>query len=102
MSKCHTTQYLPDAIRHARCLSIRWHTAMITEDQSQTVAFLSSPAAHAGAAVERIDTHASIVFLVGTRAWKLKRSVRYDYLDYSTADKRMAMCEAEVRVNRRT
>lgn len=75
---------------------------MITEDQSSVVAFLSSPATHGGAAVERIDTHASMVFLAGERAWKLKRAVRYDYLDYSTADRRRAMCEAEVRVNRRT
>lgn len=75
---------------------------MITEDQSRVVAFLGAPATHAGAAVERIDTHASIVFLAGDRAWKLKRAVRYDYLDFSTADRRHAMCEAEVRVNRRT
>jgi aminoglycoside phosphotransferase family enzyme/predicted kinase len=75
---------------------------MITEDQSGVIAFLSSPDAHAGATVERIDTHASVVFLAGERAWKLKRAVRYDYLDYSTADRRRAMCEAELRINRRT
>src|SRR5687767_5291310 len=75
---------------------------MITEDQSSVIAFLSSPGAHAGAVVERIDTHTSIVFLAADRAWKLKRAVRYDYLDYSTADRRRAMCEAEVLVNRRT
>ncbi len=75
---------------------------MITEDQSSVVAFLSSPATHAGAAVERIDTHTSMLFLTGERAWKLKRAVRYDYLDYSTADHRRAMCEAEVRFSRRT
>ena len=75
---------------------------MITEDQSSVVELLSSPVTHAGAAVERIDTHASMVFLAGARAWKLKRAVRYDYLDYSTADRRRAMCEAEVRINRRT
>jgi aminoglycoside phosphotransferase family enzyme/predicted kinase len=74
---------------------------MITGDQSAVVAFLESPDAHGGAAVERIDTHASIVFLAGDRAWKLKRAVRYDYLDFSTADRRRAMCEAEVRINRR-
>jgi hypothetical protein len=74
---------------------------MITEDQSSIVAFLSSPATHDGVAVERIDTHTSIVFLAGKCAWKLKRAVRYDYLDYSTADQRRAMCEAEVQINRR-
>ena len=75
---------------------------MITEDQQNVVTYLSSPAAHGGNAVERIDTHASILFLAGERAWKLKRAVRYDYLDYSTADQRRSMCEAEVRINRRT
>lgn len=75
---------------------------MITEDQSEVVEFLAAPSTHAGAAVERIETHASIVFLAGDRAWKLKRAVRYDYLDFSTADERRAMCEAEVRINRRS
>jgi hypothetical protein len=34
-------------------------------------------------------------------AWKLKRAVQYDYLDFSTAELRRLACEAEVRVNRR-
>jgi aminoglycoside phosphotransferase family enzyme/predicted kinase len=71
-------------------------------DQSEVLAFLGAPATHAGAAVERIETHASVVFLAGPRAWKLKRAVRYDYLDFSTPERRQAMCEAEVRINRRT
>ena len=75
---------------------------MVTEDQSEVVAFLGSPAAHGGEAVERVDTHASIVFLSGDRALKLKRAVRYAYLDFSTVERRRAMCEAELRVNRRT
>lgn len=75
---------------------------MITEDQTSTLDFLSAPATHGGSPVERIETHASVVFLAGTRAWKLKRAVRYDYLDFSTAERRREMCEAEVRVNRRT
>ncbi len=75
---------------------------MIAADPSEVVTFLSSPSTHDGAAVERIETHASIVFLAGTRAWKLKRAVRYDYLDFSTVARRRAMCEAELRINRRT
>jgi aminoglycoside phosphotransferase family enzyme/predicted kinase len=73
---------------------------MIMQDQTEVVTFLASPATHGGAPVERIETHASIVFLGGTRAWKLKRAVRYDYLNFSTIDRRKAMCEAEVRINR--
>ena len=75
---------------------------MVTEDQSAVVEFLASPGAHAGEPVEKVETHASIVFLAGRRAWKLKRAVRYDYLDFSTADRRRAMCEAELRLNQRT
>jgi aminoglycoside phosphotransferase family enzyme/predicted kinase len=75
---------------------------MIAEDQSEVVTFLAAPSTHGSAAVERIETHASIVFLAGTRAWKVKRAVKYDYLDFSTVERRRAMCEAEVRINRRT
>ena len=75
---------------------------MITEDQAEVIDFLASPATHGGAVVERIDTHTAIVFLAGTRAWKLKRAVVFDYLDFSTVERRRALCEAEVRLNRRT
>lgn len=50
----------------------------------------------------RIDTHAASVFLAGDRAWKLKRAVRFPYLDFSTSEFRRAALEAELRLNRRT
>jgi aminoglycoside phosphotransferase family enzyme/predicted kinase len=62
--------------------------------------FLGSPETHGGARVERIDTHAASVFLAGHRALKVKRAVRFPFLDYSTLDKRKAACEAELAVNR--
>src|SRR5687768_10543042 len=85
-----------DRHRHLRALS------MITEDQTGVIDFLNVPSTHGAATVERIDTHASIVFLAGTRAYKLKRAVRFDYLDFSTSERRHTLCEAEVRLNRRT
>ncbi len=75
---------------------------MVTEDQSEVIAFLSSRPAHGGAEVERVETHASVVFLCGRHAFKLKRAVRYDYLDFSTVERRRQMCEAELQLNRRT
>jgi aminoglycoside phosphotransferase family enzyme len=42
---------------------------MSEPDQVAVIAFLADPASHGGAAVERIDTHASIVFLAGDRAF---------------------------------
>ena len=66
-------------------------------DQGDVIAFLSRGDAYGrpGDTVERIDTHARCVFLVGDRAWKLKRAIRFSYLDYSTVAKREAMCRAE-------
>ncbi|WP_343287131.1 AAA family ATPase [Azospirillum oryzae] len=66
------------------------------------IAFLGDPRTHGGQPVERIDTHAALVFLAGDRALKLKRAVRYPYLDYSTVGKRRAACLAELAINRRT
>jgi aminoglycoside phosphotransferase family enzyme/predicted kinase len=66
--------------------------------QDRVFAFLTDPATHLG--VHRIDTHAASVFLEGDRALKIKRAVRYPYLDYSTLAKRKAACDEEIRVNR--
>jgi len=73
-------------------------------NQGDIVEFLSRGAAYGqpGDTVTRIDTHASVVFLIGDRAYKLKRAVKFSYLDYSTAAKRQAMCRAEYELNRRT
>lgn len=92
-----------DLRRPARTLRRQSRTGqgMLLSDQQDVIACLASPSTHDGARVERIDTHASIVFLAGRRAWKLKRAVRYDYLDFSTPERRRAMCEAELRLNRR-
>jgi len=73
------------------------------DDQSETVAFLSRPESYGlNEPVQRCETHAAIVFLAGAHAYKLKRAVRYPYLDYSTVERRRAMCEAELAINRRT
>ena len=52
--------------------------------------------------VERITTHAAHVFLVGGRAYKMKRPVRYSFLDFTTLDRRKDALEAELELNRRT
>jgi aminoglycoside phosphotransferase family enzyme/predicted kinase len=49
--------------------------------------------------VEKRETHASWVFLAGPWAHKVKKPVRLEFLDYSTADRRRAACREELRVN---
>ncbi|HLY46995.1 MAG TPA: AAA family ATPase [Stellaceae bacterium] len=72
--------------------------------QQEVIAFLRNPSSYPPATgpVEVIETHASLVFLAGRRAYKLKRAVKYPYLDFSTLARRRAACTAELRLNRRT
>jgi aminoglycoside phosphotransferase family enzyme/predicted kinase len=77
----------------------------LSEDEQQAViAFLSDPLSYGGdvTTVERLSTHASLIFLAGERAFKLKRAVKYPYLDFSTPELRRRACEAELALNRRT
>lgn len=72
--------------------------------QDDVFAFLGEPENHDPVpdSVERIDTHGAVVFLAGPSVYKVKRAVRYAYMDYSTLDRRHAMCLRELDINRRT
>jgi aminoglycoside phosphotransferase family enzyme/predicted kinase len=74
-------------------------TSDATGQQERVFAYLTDPVAHPE--VHRIDTHAASVFLEGDRALKIKRAVRYPYLDYSTLALRKAACDEEISINRR-
>jgi uncharacterized protein len=67
------------------------------------VAFLSRAEAYSPWVNEviRRETHMSWVFLAGDKVFKLKKPVRFPYLDFSTLAKREAACRAELRLNRR-
>ena len=74
-----------------------------TLDLRQKLAFLSDARSYGGAVekVEVRETHMSWVFLAGDYAFKLKKPVRFPYLDFSTLAKRQMACRAEVELNRR-
>jgi aminoglycoside phosphotransferase family enzyme len=67
------------------------------------VAFLTCPEAYPDRPerVEAKETHMSWVFLTDAHAYKLKKPVRYAFLDFSTVEARRRDCEQEVRLNRR-
>jgi aminoglycoside phosphotransferase family enzyme/cytidylate kinase len=73
---------------------------MNDDAQQPVIDFLGNAGGHDGAPVKRIDTHAALVFLAGDRVLKIKRAVRFPFLDFSTLSKRRAACEAEIKVNR--
>src|SRR5260221_2241773 len=71
-------------------------------EQAEIFAFLEDPATHGlSAPIPRVDTHAAAVFLAGPNVYKVKRAVRFPFMDQSTIDRRRFACEAEVTVNRR-
>jgi aminoglycoside phosphotransferase family enzyme/predicted kinase len=56
---------------------------------------------HPAASVQRCETHISVVFLAGNYAYKIKKPVVLEFLDFSTLETRHHFCREEVRLNRR-
>lgn len=56
---------------------------------------------HRPARVELLQTHISYVFLAGDQVYKIKKPVRFSFLDFSTLERRRHFCHEEVRLNRR-
>jgi aminoglycoside phosphotransferase family enzyme len=73
-------------------------------EQARVLDFMGRPEAYdpPPARVERIETHASFVLLAGDHAFKVKRAVKYPFLDFSTLEKRRLACLNELAINRRT
>jgi aminoglycoside phosphotransferase family enzyme/predicted kinase len=78
-------------------------TCEMTGDHGAVAAWLTSPNVyqHRPDRVEHIETHISNVFLAGSYVYKLKKPVRYDFLDFTTLAAREHACREEVRLNRR-
>ncbi|QEE35329.1 AAA family ATPase [Octadecabacter sp. SW4] len=69
-------------------------------EQAETIKFLSSGRAFAADdPVEVIETHGAYVFLCGDTALKLKRAVKYDYMDLSTVALRKSLIARELELN---
>lgn len=55
---------------------------------------------HACSNIELIETHISWVLLTGEFAYKLKKPIRFNFVDFSTLALRSHYCQEEVRCNR--
>jgi len=51
--------------------------------------------------IKLIQTHVSYVFLTGDYAYKVKKSVNFGFLNYSTLELRQHFCNEEFRMNKR-
>ena len=70
---------------------------------ARKVSFLSRPDSYEPKpdTVVTRETHMSWVFMAAERVYKLKKPVRFPYLDFSTLERRARACRAEAKMNRR-
>lgn len=112
MCQLRSSDYLDADQGSQRC--DREHVAMVAMSKARRpqggqvglaakVRFLSSPAAYLPRPerVEARETHMSWLFLTGRSVFKLKKPVRYPFLDFTSLASRKWYCSAEVRLNRR-
>ncbi|MBT8146378.1 MAG: AAA family ATPase [Gammaproteobacteria bacterium] len=72
-------------------------------DRKTLISILQQPAAydHPVEQVQFRETHISLVFLTGEFVYKIKKSVDFGFLDFSSLEKRKHYCEEEIRLNGR-
>lgn len=51
--------------------------------------------------IELRETHISWIVLTGTFAYKIKKAVKFDFIDALSLERRRVLCEEELRLNRR-
>jgi uncharacterized protein len=56
---------------------------------------------HPAGRIRRIETHISVIYLAGRYAYKLKKPVNLDFVDFTRPAARQRACRDEVRLNRR-
>ncbi len=74
----------------------------MTESQDEALVFMQGQLSRDGARVQRVETHLSILLLGEELALKLKRSVKLPFVDFTQVEHRLAICERELALNRRT
>jgi aminoglycoside phosphotransferase family enzyme/predicted kinase len=83
------------ATAHAECTAGE-HAALVARAMADPATYPDPPER-----VEVVETHASLVFLAGARAYKVKKPVVLSFLDHGTLARRRTLCREEVRLNRR-
>src|ERR1017187_5836571 len=85
------------------CPNPRMNAESCPTDSEAKLRYLQAALAPApgGEAVRRLETHMSWLLLGGDKVLKLKRPVRYPFLDFSTVQARERDAREEIRVNRR-
>ncbi len=78
------------------------NAGVVANADSAWVARLTEHLRQASGDARCIETHISWVLLAGAFAYKIKKPLQLDFLDFSTPALRRAACEEELRINRRS
>ena len=72
-------------------------------EQARLVAALREPSRHGPdcTRVDLLETHISYVLLTGKHAYKIKKAIALEFLDFRTLAARRFYCDEELRLNRR-
>jgi uncharacterized protein len=70
--------------------------------QDDVFSFLRAPSSYSPEpdTVEIHETHGAMIFLANNRAYKIKKAVKFPYMDFTTLDKRHFYCKRELDINR--
>jgi uncharacterized protein len=70
-------------------------------DQNRIISALARVVAAEAGSVQIYETHISWILCAGLCAYKIKKAVQFDFLDFSTLEARRYYCHEELRLNRR-
>ena len=72
-------------------------------EQKEVVEALMKPEAYDEdpGSIEMVQTHISVIFLTQNLVYKMKKSVNFGFLDFTTLEKRRFFCQKELKLNRR-
>ena len=87
-----------------QCMDLRTPAGLeMTPELPQRLRGLLTPGAypHPVDSIELVQTHISWVLLTGPFAYKIKRPVRYAFIDLSSSGRREFLCREELRLNQR-
>ena len=82
--------------------SIHIKTTAYFEDQTEVIACLTNPESYKfnPKMIEQIETHGALIFLVGNEVFKIKKSVKFPYMDFSNIELRKQACFNELKINK--
>ena len=94
---------MPRSRKSPRIYRVMCGESTTVVSQAPLIEALQRPGAypHAAGDIELFETHISWVLLAGDFAYKVKKAVKLEFLDFSTLELRRHFCEEEMRLNRR-